>query len=117
MPKKVQKGTLSQVVQANVRAMRIAKGMTQKELADKIGLQVQAVSRIENSPQNMSLGNLEKIAGGKKIFSNRGEQRDLHKECCDENPQTRWKDRMAKMLKFGFRQHLHVSPRSCERRQ
>lgn len=61
MPKKPTK-LLPEIVQANIRAIRISRGITQQELANKTGLKVQAVSRIENSPQNLSLLNLEKLA-------------------------------------------------------
>ncbi len=38
--------------------------MTQQQLAQKVGLNIRYLSRLENSPQNITLEVLEKIASG-----------------------------------------------------
>ena len=43
-------------------AARLKKGITQKELADKIGTKQSAIARLESGSINPSLGLLEKIA-------------------------------------------------------
>ncbi|HUD19270.1 MAG TPA: helix-turn-helix transcriptional regulator [Patescibacteria group bacterium] len=43
-------------------AARLKKGITQKELADKIGTKQSAIARLESGSVNPSLGLLEKIA-------------------------------------------------------
>jgi DNA-binding XRE family transcriptional regulator len=43
---------------------RIEAGMTQKQLAEKIGTRQSAISRMESGAQNVSIGMLRKVARG-----------------------------------------------------
>jgi DNA-binding XRE family transcriptional regulator len=43
---------------------RIEAGMTQKQLAEKIGTRQSAISRLESGAQNVSIGMLRKVARG-----------------------------------------------------
>lgn len=43
-------------------SLRLKRGLTQKELADKIGTSQSVIARIENGEQNLSLKTLTKIA-------------------------------------------------------
>ena len=55
---------LRDLVSRNIKALRIEAGMTQQELAEKAGLKVQYVSRLESEPQNVTLDILERLAVG-----------------------------------------------------
>lgn len=57
------------VISALIRA-RIAKGLTQKELAQKIGTKQSAIARLESGNSNPSLSFLEKVASaiGNKLI-------------------------------------------------
>ncbi len=46
-----------------IRAMRIASGMTQAELAEKLQTTKSAISRLENHSTSMRLSTIEKVAG------------------------------------------------------
>ena len=52
-----------------LRQIRESKGITQEELANKIGTKKTAISRIENHTQDICLSTLEKFANalGKKL--------------------------------------------------
>lgn len=54
--------TLSAVLGANVRLGRLINGMTQRDLADKVGTVQNAISRIELGDVNVNLATLEKLA-------------------------------------------------------
>ena len=41
---------------------RIKKGLTQKQLAEKIGTKQSAIARLESGTENLSLNSIEKIA-------------------------------------------------------
>ncbi|WP_020597507.1 helix-turn-helix domain-containing protein [Spirosoma panaciterrae] len=45
-----------------IREARKAKGLTQKELGEKMGISESAVNRYENGSANLSLKTVEKIA-------------------------------------------------------
>jgi transcriptional regulator with XRE-family HTH domain len=47
-----------------VRGLRIARNLTQEELADRAGMHVTYVSGIERGVRNASLVNLDRLAGG-----------------------------------------------------
>lgn len=47
---------------SNLRTVRIAKGYTQQELADIIGSQQPAYSKIENGETNVTLKTINKLA-------------------------------------------------------
>lgn len=53
-----------------VTAARLERGMTQEELAAKIGTRQGNISRIERGQQNTSIGLLDKVAEGlgKKLY-------------------------------------------------
>jgi transcriptional regulator with XRE-family HTH domain len=61
MPR-AKKNGLRQVVAANVRHFRLLSGMTQEELAHKVGISVPYMSQIENGVANCSLDIVEAIA-------------------------------------------------------
>lgn len=52
-----------QRVAANVRAARAATGLSQEELGDLCGLHRTYVSQVERGLRNISIDNLERIAG------------------------------------------------------
>jgi len=56
-------GTLRKVFAQNVRARRKARGLSQEELADVCGLHRTYIGSIERAERNVSLDNIEKIAG------------------------------------------------------
>jgi transcriptional regulator with XRE-family HTH domain len=55
---------IKEIVRENVRKLRIAKKISQHELAKRTGLTVRYVNRVENHPQNISIEQLERIAEG-----------------------------------------------------
>ncbi len=55
---------LGKRVAKNVKALRLVRGLSQQELANKTGLTVRYISRLENSAQNLTLGVVEKLAKG-----------------------------------------------------
>ncbi len=48
---------------AHLRAMRTAKGWSQKQLGARLGLSQARIARIENDPLNISVGQLLKVLG------------------------------------------------------
>lgn len=48
----------------NAKALRVSKGLSQQELANKTGLTVRYISRLENTAQNVTLDVLEKLTRG-----------------------------------------------------
>ena len=57
-----------QKIGGQIKALRLKKGMTQKDLAEKLHISQQIISRIEKGRQNVSLDTLKKITtklGGK----------------------------------------------------
>lgn len=55
---------LGRRVAQNAKAIRLSKGLSQQKLADKIGLTVRYLSRLENTAPNVTLEVLEKLAKG-----------------------------------------------------
>ncbi len=55
---------LGKNVAKNVRAIRLKQGMSQQQLADKTGLTVRYISRLENTAPNVTLDVLERISKG-----------------------------------------------------
>ena len=55
---------LGKRVAKNVKALRLGRGLSQQELANKTGLTVRYISRLENSAQNLTLEVIEKLAKG-----------------------------------------------------
>lgn len=55
---------LKQNVSRRVKAIRQEKGMSQKQLAERTGLNVRYISRLETNPQNLTLEILEKVSLG-----------------------------------------------------
>lgn len=53
---------LKNTVSSRIKVLRLAAGVTQQQLAEKTGLNVRYLSRLENSPQNITLEILQKIA-------------------------------------------------------
>ena len=56
-------GSALQVVAANVRRLRKARGMTQQELAERSGLSVEFVGQVERAEKSPSVTSLERLAG------------------------------------------------------
>jgi transcriptional regulator with XRE-family HTH domain len=56
--------SLGIVVSKNIRALRLENDLSQKDLADKIGLTVRYISRLENTSPNITLEVIEKLAQG-----------------------------------------------------
>jgi transcriptional regulator with XRE-family HTH domain len=56
--------SLGIVVSKNIRALRLENGLSQKDLADKTGLTVRYISRLENTSPNITLEVIEKLAQG-----------------------------------------------------
>lgn len=54
--------SLAQKLSRNAKATRVARGLSQQELADKAGLTVRYISRLENSSPNITLEVLERLA-------------------------------------------------------
>lgn len=55
---------LGKRVSKNVKLIRQTQDLSQKELADRSGLTVRYISRLENSPQNITLDVVERLAKG-----------------------------------------------------
>lgn len=51
-------------VAKNVKAIRLREGLSQQDLANKTGLTVRYISRLENTAPNITLEVLEKLADG-----------------------------------------------------
>ena len=56
-----------EIVARNVRAIRISKGLTQLELANRAGLVRQKISEIEMAAENMTLGTMTKVADALEV--------------------------------------------------
>jgi len=56
--------SLGSIVAKNIRALRLEVGLSQKDLADKTGLTVRYISRLENTSPNITLEVIEKLAQG-----------------------------------------------------
>jgi transcriptional regulator with XRE-family HTH domain len=52
---------LGKIFAKNLKALRIAKGLSQQALADKTGLTLRYLSKIENSDPNVTLDVLERL--------------------------------------------------------
>lgn len=52
------------VVAKNIKALRLESGLSQKDLADRTGLTVRYISRLENTSPNITLEVIEKLAQG-----------------------------------------------------
>ena len=55
---------LGKRVAKNVKAIRLGRGLSQKDLADKTGLTVRYLSRLENSAPNLTLEVIERLTKG-----------------------------------------------------
>ncbi len=55
---------LKKIVSRNVKSIRNRQGLSQAKLAEKSGLSVRYLSKVENDPMEITLHNLEKIADG-----------------------------------------------------
>jgi transcriptional regulator with XRE-family HTH domain len=51
-----------EILARNLRRLRRAKGLTQEELADKVGLSQTYLSEVEGEKRNISLDNIEALA-------------------------------------------------------
>lgn len=54
--------SLGERVAKNAKALRVERGFSQKEVANKTGLTVRYISRLENSAQNLTLEVIEKLS-------------------------------------------------------
>ena len=57
-----EKTGLQTIVRKNVRALRLKRGFSQQDLAEKAGLHTRYISRLETTDQNVTLDILEGIA-------------------------------------------------------
>ncbi|MDD3052197.1 MAG: helix-turn-helix transcriptional regulator, partial [Candidatus Cloacimonetes bacterium] len=55
------------IVAQNIRALRLERGLSQKDLADKTNLTVRYISRLENTSPNITLEVIERLAKGLEI--------------------------------------------------
>ena len=53
---------LKKIVARNIRQLRTERGLTQRELARRAGLDPRSLNRLEREPQNLSLALLEAVA-------------------------------------------------------
>ncbi len=56
--------SLGKKVAKNVKAVRLRQGISQQQLANKTGLTVRYISRLENTAPNVTLEVLERLAEG-----------------------------------------------------
>lgn len=56
--------SLAKMVSKNIKALRLRAGLSQQALAEKTGLSVRYISRIENTSPNITLDNLERLSAG-----------------------------------------------------
>ena len=56
------KPNLKEVVARNLREARKAKGLTQRALAEQVGVEEQYISNLETQSRNLSLETLERLA-------------------------------------------------------
>jgi transcriptional regulator with XRE-family HTH domain len=55
---------LGEIVAKNVKALRLQRGLSQKELGEKTGLTIRYISRLENTAPNLTLEVIEKLTVG-----------------------------------------------------
>lgn len=55
------------IVAKNIKALRLENGLSQKDLADKTGLTIRYISRLENTSPNITLEVIEKLAQGLSV--------------------------------------------------
>ena len=53
---------LKKIVARNIKQLRTERGLTQRELARRAGLDPRSLNRLEREPQNLSLALLEAVA-------------------------------------------------------
>ncbi len=58
---------LRSIISRNVRSLRLERGLTQQQLADKAKINVQHISRIERGGSNLTVDNLERLAIALKV--------------------------------------------------
>lgn len=58
---------IKQQLSRTIREARKSKGITQKELGEKLGLSESATSRLLNGEQNLTLDTIQKVAEALKI--------------------------------------------------
>jgi transcriptional regulator with XRE-family HTH domain len=58
---------LKDIVAVNVRRLRNARGWTQEELADRVGLSTRYVGRVERAQASMSITVLGRLADALKV--------------------------------------------------
>ena len=58
---------LGTIVAKNIKALRLENGLSQKDLADKTGLTIRYISRLENTSPNITLEVIEKLAQGLSV--------------------------------------------------
>ncbi len=62
-----EKNLLRETLAQNMRRLRVEQAVSQEELAFRCGLDRTYISAIERCVWNISLGNIEKIAGALKV--------------------------------------------------
>lgn len=49
-------------ISKTLRQMRIARGLTQRDMAEKLGISYQSYNHWENNPEKLTVGRINKIA-------------------------------------------------------
>ena len=85
---------LGEIVAKNVKALRLERGLSQKDLGEKTGLTVRYISRLENTAPNLTLEVMEKLALGlhcsaSDLVGNKNNDSSMHnaKELLDQTIQ------------------------------
>jgi len=65
--KRTHKGKLRDVVAANMRRLRAARGISQEALAHECGINRTYLSSVERSERNVSIDNIARIAKGLQV--------------------------------------------------
>ena len=63
----MQKSPILELLGQNVRKLRVERGLSQEELADKAGLHRTYIGMIERAEKNITLCNMEKIANALSV--------------------------------------------------
>ena len=93
---------LGKRVAKNVKAIRLGRGLSQQDVADKTGLTVRYISRLENTAPNLTLEVIERLTKGLSCSAT-----DLIGSE-DDHPMTGTKEMLDQTIQFlqGLRSRL-----------